>query len=118
MDNPDNHGDRLDEVSQNFLRRLPARIELIAGLWKNYQDEGEPDTLATFHAEVHKLKGTAATYRYLSLAAALADIESALVDSRGGGIFKAASLSGNIESRVAALRSGDWHAEGLPGSPG
>lgn len=114
MNSSDDSTRRIREVALGFSQRLPDRIARIVVLWRGCRRDGDPSALPIFRAEVHKLKGTAATYGYISLSAILAEIESVLINAGEGGVFASGPSLARIESGITALRNREWTPDTAP----
>ena len=114
MNTSEDSDKRIREVSLGFSQRLPDRIARIVALWRGCRRDGDRSALPVFRAEVHKLKGTAATYGYVALSAVLAEIESALTHAKDGEVFASETSLARIESGITALRNREWTPDSNP----
>lgn len=108
MNSSEDNAQRIREVTLGFARRLPDRIARIIILWGSCRRDGDNSALPVLRAEVHKLKGTAATYGYLSLSAVLAEIEAILIQTCEEDAFASPAFAARIEAGITALRNRDW----------
>lgn len=69
----------LQRVAAAFAARLPERMALLASLWEAYAAGGDG---AALQKELHRLRGTAASYAYATLAQQLRLAEELLKQDR------------------------------------
>lgn len=69
--------DELQKVAAAFDARLPQRLQALEALWQAFET-GEPDSAEPLRRELHRLRGTAASYGYQALSHCLRNAEERL----------------------------------------
>ncbi len=104
MNNPSQMvSERLHLLHEEYLQRLPAKIQDIEASWQTLLPGGDDsEMLQTFYRKVHSLAGSSATHRLDSVSDTLRQIEQELqtvIDSNG-------ALSTEARGHITALLDG------------
>lgn len=113
---PESKTNAVEAVVRAFSERLPARIDWIVSLWDSCRRDKDKPALFLFQADVHKLKGTTATYGYSLLAKSLERIEVALIEFRSTDSADFTLLAATIETDIALIRDTKWLPDDSPGN--
>lgn len=66
---------KLNLLRRNFAKKVPAKLEKMDLAWQLLQKEWTRDNLYELQRQAHNLKGSAATFKYLSLSEAAERLE-------------------------------------------
>ncbi|HTT37063.1 MAG TPA: response regulator [Burkholderiales bacterium] len=81
---PAGNANALEQITEEFVRSLPGKLEEIASLWRSVNEEGAPpDLLDTLHRKVHSLVGSAGTFGLGRVAEAARALERELKRTSG-----------------------------------
>lgn len=69
---------QLNQLRQDYLSRLPNRLEAIETCWQQLSTQWHLETLKTLHRLVHTLTGTSATFGLKTLSETARDLEQQL----------------------------------------
>ena len=95
--------EQLIAMRQNYLSRLPEKIQSIRKIWMTYLESGQADQLALLRTSVHNLAGSGATFGYNQIS----DVAQKLEMLLGILLAQTETLSGvqqyQINSHLVAL---------------
>lgn len=73
--------ERMQVLLEKYCQQLPSKYQEIDECWKNYQkDFSNVDSIETFYRLIHTLKGTAATFGFVTQSDICYQIQLLLLD--------------------------------------
>lgn len=101
-----NFQERMAALNEKYRQQLPDKIKAIEDSWKDYQsDLSNPDYLELFYRLIHTLKGTAATFGYVTQADFCFAVQQLLTESKKNqSILDQASIP-KIQEQLNALKA-------------
>lgn len=72
---------RMEALHEKYCHQLPQKYQEIENCWNEYQaDLSNPELIDTFYRLIHTLKGTAATFGFITQADACFEVQKLLLD--------------------------------------
>lgn len=97
---------RMDELHEKYCNQLPDKYYEIENSWKQYQtDFSNPDFIELFYRLIHTLKGTAATFGFVTQADICFKIQKLLLKVKEDQSILAESSVTQIQKHLAELKT-------------
>lgn len=107
---------RMAALHEKYRNQLPAKYQEIEDSWKQYQtDYSNPTFIELFYRLIHTLKGTAATFGFVTQADICFEIQKLLIKTKEDHSILAESSVLQIHKYLAELKSNiNAPAEDIP----
>ena len=98
--------ERMAALHEKYCNQLPGKYHEIENSWKEYQtDLSNPDFTETFYRLVHTLKGTAATFGFVTQADICFEIQKLLLKANKEGTLLPESSIPQIQKHLVELKT-------------
>lgn len=107
---------RMEALHEKYCKQLPDKYKEIEDSWKQYQtDFSNPAFIELFYRLIHTLKGTAATFGFVTQADICFEIQKLLLKAKDDQSILAESSVTQIQGYLAELKANiNTPAENIP----
>ena len=98
--------ERMTALHEKYCAQLPGKYHEIQDSWSQYQtDFSNPAFIETFYRLIHTLKGTAATFGFVTQADTCFEIQKLLLDAQEDNSILAESSIARIQEYLVELKA-------------
>ena len=98
--------DRMAALHEKYCSQLPGKYHEIEESWKLYQtDYSNPSSIETFYRLIHTLKGTAATFGFVTQSNICFEIQKLLLKAEEEHVILSESSIPKINKHLAELKA-------------
>lgn len=97
---------RMKALNEKYCQQLPAKYYEIENSWNTYlEDTSNPESIETFYRLIHTIKGTAATFGFVTQADICFEIQKILLDGNKEGPTLPQNLINKIQIQLGELQT-------------